>query len=83
MAIVYNILLFTALFFILKTIQLMWSFGYTTYKSITIHNSMAHAFFPGLGYRLRQGLVGDVAYFIAGILITIFSEEIRGLIGGA
>jgi len=83
MTIIYNILLFTALFIILKTIQILWSFAYTTYKSITIHNSMAHAFNPGLAYRLRQGLLGDIAYFIAGILITLFSEEIRALISGA
>ncbi len=79
MVILYNIILFFCLFVILKTIQIVWSFGYTTYKSITIHNSLAHAFTPGLVYRLRSGLIGDIAYFIAGILVTIFSEEIRAL----
>jgi hypothetical protein len=79
MVILYNIILFVCLFVILKTIQIAWSFGYTTYKSITIHKSLEHAFTPGLGYRLRSGLLGDIAYFIAGILVTILSEEIRAL----
>lgn len=83
MTLVYNVLLFISLFVILKTAQIVWSFVYTTYKSITIHNSLADAFNPGLTQRLRSGLLGDIGYFIAGILVTIFSEEIRGLIAAA
>lgn len=82
MTFIYNILLFCGLFIILKTFQMIWSFAYTTYKSITIHNSLAHAFFPPLRERIKYGLWGDIMYFIAGILVTMFSSEIRAYIAG-
>jgi hypothetical protein len=82
MSIVYNILLLMLVFVVLKTLQLIFDFAYTTYKSVTIHKSMAHAFNPGLGYRLRRGLWGDVMYFVAGIVIALNADAIRGLIAG-
>jgi len=69
-------------FVVLKTLQIAFDFAYTTYKSVTIHKSMAHAFNPGLGYRLRRGLWGDVIYFVAGILVAVNADAIRGFIGG-
>jgi hypothetical protein len=77
---IYNAFLYVLLFAILKTIQIIASFAYTTYKSLTIHKSWAHAFFPGLRYRLRSGLYGDIAYFIAGILIAFYAGAIRSWI---
>ena len=82
MSIVYNILLLVLVFVVLKALQLTFDFAYTTYKSVTIHKSMAHAFNPGLGYRLRRGLWGDVMYFVAGIVIALNADAIRGLIAG-
>jgi hypothetical protein len=82
MGIVYNILLLALVFVILKTFQLLFDFAYTTYKSVTIHRSMAHAFNPGLGYRLRRGFWGDVVYFVAGILVALNADAIRALIAG-
>ena len=82
MSIVYNIFLLALVFVILKTIQLIFDFGYTTYKSITFHKSMAHAFNPGLGYRLKRGLYGDIIYFVAGIVVALNADAIRGLIAG-
>ena len=82
MSIVYNIFLLALVFVILKTIQLIFDFGYTTYKSVTFHKSMAHAFNPGLGYRLKRGLYGDIIYFVAGIVVALNADAIRGLIVG-
>lgn len=80
MSIVYNIFLLALVFVVLKTFQLIFDFSYTTYKSVTIHKSMAHAFNPGLGYRLRRGLWGDVIYFVAGIVVALNADAIRSLI---
>ena len=82
MSIVYNIVLLALVFFVLKTLQLVFDFGYTTYKSVTIHKSMAHAFNPGLGYRLKRGLWGDIMYFLAGIVVALNADAIRALIAG-
>ena len=82
MSIVYNIFLLALVFVILKTVQLIFDFGYTTYKSVTFHKSMAHAFNPGLGYRLKRGLYGDIIYFVAGIVVALTADAIRGLIAG-
>jgi hypothetical protein len=82
MSVVYNILLLALVFVVLKTLQLIFDFGYTTYKSVTIHKSMAHAFNPGLGYRLKRGLWGDVMYFVAGIVVALNADAIRGIIVG-
>jgi hypothetical protein len=82
MGIVYNIALLALVFIVLKTFQLIFDFGYTTYKSVTIHKSMAHAFNPGLGYRLKRGLWGDIVYFVAGIVVALNAEAIRGLVAG-
>lgn len=71
MDIVYNIFLLLVVFVILKTFQIMFDFAYTTYKSITIHKSLAHAFNPGLGYRLRRGLIGDIVYYFIGIVVAL------------
>ncbi|WP_088343027.1 MULTISPECIES: hypothetical protein [Rhodomicrobium] len=83
MSIVYNLLLLALVFVVLKTIQIAFDFSYSTYKSITIHKSMQHAFNPGLGYRLKRGLVGDIVYFIAGIVVAVNADAIRALIAGA
>jgi hypothetical protein len=72
-----NILLFIGLFVILKTIQMIWSFSYTTYKSLTIHKSWKHAFFPPLRDRLKYGLWGDICYFCAGVIVASFPVWIR------
>jgi hypothetical protein len=80
MDIVYNILLLAIVFVIMKTVQLIFDFGYTTYKSVTIHKNWEHAFFPGLGYRLKRGLIGDICYFIAGIVIAVNADAIRSVI---
>ena len=77
MSVVYNILLLVLVFVILKTIQIIFDFAYSTYKSVTIHKSMAHAFNPGLSYRLKRGLVGDIIYFIAGIVVAVNADAIR------
>jgi hypothetical protein len=82
MTIIYNIALLALVFAVLKTCQLIFDFAYTTYKSLTIHRSMAHAFNPGLGYRLRRGLWGDVVYFVAGIIVAVNADAIRGFIAG-
>ena len=80
MAYVYDVLLFVALFVIIKAVQMVASFAYTTYKSLTIHKSWAHAFFPPLRDRLRYGLKGDMFYFAAGIFIALSADKIRTLI---
>jgi hypothetical protein len=80
MTYVYDALLYVALFVIIKTVQMIASFVYTTYKSLTIHKSWAHAFFPPLRDRLRYGLKGDMFYFAAGIFIALSADKIRALI---
>lgn len=80
MAYVYDVILFVALFLLIKTVQMIASFAYTTYKSLTIHKSWAHAFFPPLRDRLRYGLKGDMFYFGAGIFIALSADKIRTLI---
>jgi hypothetical protein len=80
MAYIYDALMYVALFVIIKTIQMIASFAYTTYKSLTIHKSWAHAFFPPLRDRLRYGLKGDMFYFAAGIFIALSADWVRGLI---
>jgi hypothetical protein len=82
MSIAFNILLLALVFVVLKSFQLMFDFGYTTYKSVTIHKNWEHAFHPGLGYRLKRGLWGDVMYFVAGIVVALNADAIRGLIAG-
>jgi hypothetical protein len=82
MAYVYDALLFLALFAIIKAVQMIASFAYTTYKSLTIHKSWAHAFFPPLRDRLRYGFKGDLFYFAAGIFIALSADRIRALIAG-
>lgn len=79
MALLMNVLMFAGLFLVLKAVQMICSFSYTTYKSISIHKSLEHAFYPPLSYRFKYGLLGDVIYFIAGILIMYFASDIRGL----
>jgi len=81
MAYVLDVLMYVGLFVIIKTIQMIASFTYTTYKSLTIHNSWAHAFFPPLRDRLHYGLKGDMFYFGAGIFIALSADKIRALIG--
>lgn len=76
-----DVLLYVALFVIIKAIQMIASFAYTTYKSLTIHKSWAHAFNPGLRDRLHYGLKGDMFYFAAGIFIALSADKIRALIG--
>lgn len=80
MVILLNILMFAALFMILKMLQIFLDFAYTTYKSITIHKSLEHAFHPPFSYRFKYGLKGDIMYFIAGVLIAFSADEIRALI---
>lgn len=82
MSIAYNILLLVGVFIILKTLQIIFDFAYSTYKSVTIHKSMAHAFNPGLSYRLQRGLMGDIVYFIAGIVVAVNADWIRSVIAG-
>jgi hypothetical protein len=80
MAYIYDALMFVALFVNIKAVQMIASFTYTTYKSLTIHKSWAHAFFPPLRERLRYGLKGDIFYFVAGIFIALSADRIRTLI---
>ncbi len=80
MAYIYDALMYVALFVIIKTVQMIASFAYTTYKSLTIHKSWAHAFFPPLRDRLRYGLKGDMFYFAAGIFIALSADSIWALI---
>jgi len=81
MAYLFDGLMFVGLFFLLKMGQMLISFAYTTYKSITIHKNMKHAFHPPLSYRFKYGLLGDVVYYTAGILIAFSATNIRTLIG--
>jgi hypothetical protein len=80
MEIFYNILLLLVVFVILKTLQIVFDFAYTTYKSIVIHKNLAHAFNPGLMYRLKRGLIGDIAYFFIGVIVAVNATGIRDLI---
>ena len=41
---------------------------------------MAHAFNPGLSYRLQRGLMGDIVYFIAGIIVAVNADWIRSIL---
>jgi hypothetical protein len=80
MSIIYNILLLVLVFVIMKTVQIIFDFAYTTWKSVTIHKNWEHAFNPGLTYRLKRGLIGDICYFIAGIVVALNADAIRGLL---
>ena len=82
MSIIYNIFLLALVFVALKALQIIFDFLYTTYKSVTIHKNWEHAFNPGLSHRLKRGLVGDVIYFIAGIVVAVNADAIRGIIAG-
>ncbi len=82
MSIIYNIFLLALVFVVLKTLQIVFDFSYTTYKSVTIHKSWEHAFNPGLSYRLKRGLFGDIIYFIAGIVVAVNADAIRSAIAG-
>ena len=57
MALLMNVLMFAGLFLVLKAFQMICSFSYTTYKSIRIHKSLEHAFYPPLSYRFKYGLL--------------------------
>lgn len=76
----YNIILLLVVFMIMKTIQICFDFAYTTYKSISIHKSWAHAFNPGLLYRLKRGLIGDIAYYFIGIIVALKADWIRSIL---
>lgn len=82
MAYLWDGLMFVVLFLALKIGQMILSFAYTFYKSITFHKNLKHAFHPPLSYRFKYGLMGDVMYFIAGILIAIYAADIRNLFFG-
>ncbi|HEY7644490.1 MAG TPA: hypothetical protein VH858_05585 [Hyphomicrobiales bacterium] len=82
MSIIYNIFLLALVFIILKTFQIIFDFAYTTYKSVTIHKNWEHAFNPGLTYRLKRGLYGDIVYFVAGIVVALNADSIRSAIAG-
>jgi hypothetical protein len=82
MSIIYNIFLLALVFIILKTFQIIFDFAYTTYKSVTIHKNWEHAFNPGLTYRLKRGLYGDIIYFVAGIIVALNADSIRSAIAG-
>jgi hypothetical protein len=82
MSIIYNIFLLALVFIILKTFQIVFDFAYTTYKSVTIHKNWEHAFNPGLTYRLKRGLYGDIIYFVAGIIVALNADSIRSAIAG-
>lgn len=82
MSIVYNIFLLALVFVVLKTFQLIFDFAYTTYKSVTIHKNWEHAFNPGLSYRLKRGLYGDIIYFVAGIIVALNADSIRSALAG-
>ncbi len=76
----YNAIMFVGLFMIIKAVQMVASFMYTTYKSLTIHKSWAHAFNPGLSERLRYGFKSDMFYYGAGVFIALYAAKIRALI---
>ncbi len=79
MSVVYNLFLLAFVFIVMKAVQIGFDFFYTTYKSVTIHKNLEHAFNPGLAYRLKRGLVGDICYFIAGVVVAVNADTIRGL----
>ena len=81
MAYALDALMFVGLFLVLKLGQIILSFIYTTYKSITFHKSLEHAFHPPFSYRLKYGLMGDIMYFIAGIVIALSAPHIRSFFG--
>ncbi|MBX2804622.1 MAG: hypothetical protein KTR19_01505 [Hyphomicrobiales bacterium] len=74
----YNILLLLFVFVVMKMIQIGFDFFYTTYKSVTIHKNMEHAFNPGFSYRLKRGLIGDICYFFIGVVVAVNADAIRG-----
>jgi hypothetical protein len=76
----YNLLLLALVFAVMKLIQIGFDFSYTTYKSVTIHKSMQHAFNPGLSYRLKRGLIGDICYFFIGVIVAVNADAIRGFL---
>ncbi len=80
MDVVYNIFLLLIVFVILKAGQIIFDFAYTTYKSITIHKNMAHAFNPGFMYRLKRGLIGDIVYYFIGIVVAVNATWIRDVL---
>ncbi|MEJ2124098.1 MAG: hypothetical protein P8Y67_01120 [Alphaproteobacteria bacterium] len=80
MEVVYNIFLLLVVFVILKAGQIIFDFAYTTYKSITIHKNLAHAFNPGLMYRLKRGLIGDIVYYFIGIVVAVNATQIRDML---
>lgn len=82
MDILYNILLLALVFVVMKTVQIGFDFFYTTYKSVTIHKNLEHAFNPGLMYRLKRGLIGDICYFIAGVVVAVNADAIRSAVAG-
>ena len=79
MDVFYNILLLIVVFAIMKAVQIGFDFFYTTYKSITIHKNMEHAFNPGFMYRLKRGLIGDICYFFIGVVVAVNADTIRGV----
>ena len=80
MDVFYNLLLLALVFAIMKLIQIGFDFSYTTYKSVTIHKNMEHAFNPGLSYRLKRGLIGDICYFFIGVIVAVNADAIRGFL---
>jgi hypothetical protein len=74
----FSILIAALAFAIMKVVLINFDFFYTTYKSVTIRKNMEHAFNPGFTYRLKRGLVGDICYFIAGIVVAVNADAIRG-----
>lgn len=82
MSVIFNILLLALVFIIMKAVQIAFDFFYTTYKSVTIHKNLEHAFNPGFMYRLKRGLIGDICYFIAGIVVAVNADAIRSVLAG-
>ncbi|HKJ62870.1 MAG TPA: hypothetical protein VKA94_12910 [Hyphomicrobiales bacterium] len=76
----YNILLLALVFIVMKLVQIAFDFFYTTYKSVTIHKNMEHAFNPGFTYRLKRGLIGDICYFFIGVIVAVNADAIRGFL---
>jgi hypothetical protein len=76
----YNLLLLALVFAAMKLIQIGFDFFYTTYKSVTIHKNMEHAFNPGFSYRLKRGLIGDICYFFIGVIVAVNADAIRGFL---
>ena len=76
----YNILLLALVFIVMKAFQIGFDFFYTTYKSVTIHKNLEHAFNPGFTYRLKRGLIGDVCYFFIGVIVAVNADAIRNFL---